>query len=102
MLFTALLIVSHMMLAFNQNYDIQKSKEKKKYCSETKQAMEPDSEMTQMLDLSDKDFNNNYVYFVKESTRGVPGWLSQLSIRTLDFGSGHDLMVCESEPSIRL
>ena len=28
---------------------------------------------------------------------GVPGWLSQLSV---DFGSSHDLTVCEFEPRI--
>ena len=31
-------------------------------------------------------------------TPGVPGWLSQLSIPTLDFGSGPDLAVSGTEP----
>ena len=32
---------------------------------------------------------------------GVPGWLSQLSIRS-EFGLGHDLMLCEINPCVRL
>ena len=32
--------------------------------------------------------------------KGAPGWLSRLSVR-LNFGSGHDLKVCESELRIR-
>ena len=35
----------------------------------------------------------------KIDERGVPGWLSQLSFL---LGSGHDLMVCEFKPHIRL
>ena len=30
---------------------------------------------------------------------GAPGWLSRLRS---DFGSGHDLAVCEFEPCVRL
>ena len=30
---------------------------------------------------------------------GEPGWLSRLSV---DFGSGHDLTVCEFEPRVGL
>ena len=30
---------------------------------------------------------------------GAPGWLCQLSVG-LDFGSGHDLQVCEIEPYV--
>ena len=33
---------------------------------------------------------------------GAPGWFSQLSIQALGFGSGHDLMVGEFEPHVRL
>ena len=33
---------------------------------------------------------------------GVPGWLSQLSALTPDFGSGHDLTVHDFEPHIGL
>ena len=36
---------------------------------------------------------------LKYATNGAPGWLSQLSA---NFGSGHDLSVCEFEPHIRL
>ena len=31
------------------------------------------------------------ICLVKTQTLTVPGWLSQLSVPTLDFGSGHDL-----------
>ena len=33
---------------------------------------------------------------------GVPGWLIWSKLLTLDFSSGHDLMICEFEPCIRL
>ena len=33
-----------------------------------------------------------------QQTYSVSDWLSGLSIPTLDFGSGHDLMVHEFEP----
>ena len=35
---------------------------------------------------------------LKSQRKGAPGWLSRLS----DFGSGHDLAVCEFEPHIQL
>ena len=35
-------------------------------------------------------------------TLGAPGWLSQLSVLTLDFGLGHDLMVHRFVPNIGL
>ena len=38
----------------------------------------------------------------KISSFGVPGWLSQLSIPTLDFGSGRDRTVGEFEPRVGL
>lgn len=36
---------------------------------------------------------------IKEIESGVPGWLSQLSISTLGFKSGHDLMCLGNEPA---
>ena len=36
---------------------------------------------------------------LKTDILGAPGWLSRLSV---DFGSGHDLTVCELEPCMGL
>ena len=39
---------------------------------------------------------------IKMQNLGVPGWLSRLNSRTLDFGSGHDLTVDEIKPRVGL
>lgn len=59
-----------MILALNQNTRHTKKQDKKlAHCEETEQSTEPDSETTQILELSDKDFNNKYDWLVKESIR---------------------------------
>ena len=40
------------------------------------------------------------VCFKNINTTGTPRWLSQLSVQLLIFGSGHDLMVVRSSPTL--
>ena len=71
---------------------------------ETEQASKPDSDMTEVLKLSDWEFKTIIINTPMAAIRwvGAPGYLSQLSVLSLDLGSGHDLEVHEMEPHVRL
>ena len=45
-----------------------------------------------------------WVIFNQDSfpSLGAPGWLLLVKHPTLDFGSGHDLTVCEFKPHVRI
>ena len=57
--------------------------------------------MTQMLELSGRDFKITMIHV--KSSNGRAAWVTQsVKLLTLDLGSGHDLTVCEFKPCIML
>ena len=58
--------------------------------------------LTFLVVLPSSHFEGRGSWLSSKSTWGAPGWLSRLSVQFFDFCSGHDLVVHEFEPCLRL